>query len=279
MLTAVVGRVTVNGVRLFTRRVGLGPEVFVLHGGPGAHHDYLLPQYDQLAHDRRLTFYDQRGGGASSVSQGVPVGWSEHVADLEALRERWKRERVTLLGYSWGGLLALLYAAEHPTLVERLALVAPASITRAHQEEFERRFAQRMADPRLAAERAALQASGLKERDPDAYRKRAFELSVWGYFADPTKASDLTPFRVTERTRLEVWKSLGDYDLRAALRTVRVPALVIQGRDDPIPTASAEEIAAVLNAELVLLDGAGHALHVEAPDALFSRLDAFLPKL
>jgi len=279
MLTAVVGRVTVNGVRIFTRRVGLGPEVFVLHGGPGAHHDYLLPQYDQLARDRRLTFYDQRGGGASSVERDVPVGWREHVADLEALRQRWGHERLTLLGYSWGGLLALLYAAQHPTRVERLALVAPASITRERRDEFERRFAKRMADPRLAAERTALQASGLRERDPDAYWKRAFTLSVWGYFADPTKASELTPFRVTERTQREVWESLGDYDLRAALRAVRVPALVIQGREDPIPEASAEEIAAALEGELVMLDGAGHALHVEAPEALFSRLDAFLPKL
>ena len=279
MLTAVVGRVSVNGIRIFTRRVGLGPEVIVLHGGPGAHHDYLLPQYDELAHDRRLTYYDQRGGGASSVGREVPVGWREHVADLEALRQRWKHERLTLLGYSWGGLLALLYAAQHPTNVERLALVAPASITRPHRDAFERRFAERMADPRLTAARAALQASGLRERDPDAYWKRAFALSVWGYFADPEKASELTPFRVTDRTRVAVWESLGDYDLRAALARVRVPAIVIQGREDPLPKESAQEIAATLGAELVLIEGAGHALHVEAPEALFARLDAFLPKL
>jgi proline iminopeptidase len=279
MLTAIVGRVSLNGVNIFTRRVGLGPEVVVLHGGPGAHHDYMLPQYDRLANSRRLVYYDQRGGGASPVPRDVPVGWQEQVGDLEALRQRWGAERLTILGYSWGGLLALLYAAEHPTAVERLALVAPASITRAHRDVFERRFAERMADPRLATARDALQASGLRERDPEAYRRRAFGLSVWGYFADPTRAAELTPFRVTERTRLEVWHSLGDYDLRAALAAVRVPALVIQGREDPIPESSAEEIASAIGAELLLLDGVGHAVHVEAPDALFGRLDAFLPTL
>src|SRR6266571_4418819 len=41
--------VELNGVRIYTRRVGDGPPVVVLHGGPGAHHDYLLPQYDRLA--------------------------------------------------------------------------------------------------------------------------------------------------------------------------------------------------------------------------------------
>src|SRR2546426_164625 len=60
--------VELNGVRLYTRRVGHGRPVVVLHGGPGAHHDYLLPQYDHLAEGgRTLLYYDQRGGGRSPV--------------------------------------------------------------------------------------------------------------------------------------------------------------------------------------------------------------------
>ena len=50
--------VELNGVRIYTRRVGDGPPVVVLHGGPGAHHDYLLPQYDRLALGRTLLYYD-----------------------------------------------------------------------------------------------------------------------------------------------------------------------------------------------------------------------------
>src|SRR2546427_2466230 len=112
---AVAATVELDGVRLFTRRAGDGPPVVVLHGGPGAHHDYLLPQYDLLARGRTLLYYDQRGGGQSPVSRETPVGWREHVADLEALRRQWggALERLTLLGYSWGGLLALLYLLEH----------------------------------------------------------------------------------------------------------------------------------------------------------------------
>src|SRR2546429_4231894 len=115
-----------DGVRLFTRRAGDGPPVVVLHGGPGAHHDYLLPQYDLLARGRTLLYYDQRGGGRSPVGRDTPVGWREHVADLEALRRHWSIDRPTLLGYSWGGLLAVLYWLEHPEQVERLPLVSPA---------------------------------------------------------------------------------------------------------------------------------------------------------
>src|SRR5205807_16480 len=151
--------VDLNGVRIYTRRVGDGPPpVVVLHGGPGAHHDYLLPQYDRLAHGRALLFYDQRGGGRSPA-RDVPVGWQEHVADLEALRKHWAIDRLTLLGYSWGGLLAVLYALEHPDRVGRLALVAPAPLTARWREEFERRLSARLADPRIVRARAELSAS------------------------------------------------------------------------------------------------------------------------
>src|SRR3954471_23664427 len=116
----------VRGVQLFERRIGAGPPTVVLHGGPGAHHDYLLPGFDALAVGRELIYYDQRGGGRSPVARDVPVGWTEQVADLEALRERWSFHRLTLAGYSWGALLALLYALHHPERVERLALISPA---------------------------------------------------------------------------------------------------------------------------------------------------------
>src|SRR5262249_59302343 len=97
--------VPIREVSLLVRRVGRGHPVVVLHGGPGAHHEYLLPQFDALAGDRELIYYDQRGGGRSAVAREVPVGWVEQVADLEALRIHLGIERLTLAGYSWGGLL------------------------------------------------------------------------------------------------------------------------------------------------------------------------------
>src|SRR2546422_2930863 len=70
-----------------------------------------------------------------------------HVVDLEALRGHWGLDRLTVIGYSWGGLLALLYALEHPDRIARLALVSSAPVTAAWRDEFERRFAARMAQP------------------------------------------------------------------------------------------------------------------------------------
>jgi len=275
------GMVDVNGVHLFTRRVGAGLPVVVLHGGPGAHHDYLLPQYDLLARDRTLLYYDQRGGGRSPIPRETEAGWREHVADLDALRALWKIERVTLLGYSWGGLLAVLYALEHPARVARLALVCPAPPTAEWRQEFERRLAERNRDPRILRARAQLRESGAREADSEKYRRAAFALSVAGYFRDPERAHELTPFRITQRTQQAVWESLGTYDLRGRIRATfpvgkAPPTLVIAGTYDPMPLDAVRELGMLLGGTVVEL-ASGHAPHVEATAAFVEALDGFLP--
>jgi proline iminopeptidase len=271
------GMVAVRGVELFVRRVGQGSPAVVLHGGPGAHHDYLLPGFDALADGRELIYYDQRGGGRSPVARDVAVGWTEHVADLEALRTTWGLERLTLAGYSWGGLLALLYAVSHPGRVGRLALVSPAPAWRAAREQFEGAFARRNLDPAFQEARRQLRESGLRERDPAAFQQRIFELSVAPYFFDPERARELTPFRVTGRTQQEVWQSLGDFDLRPRLPELRgIPALVLHGKEDAIPIEAARTAAGLIGAEFHALPRCGHVPYVEAFEAFRTLVGGFL---
>jgi pimeloyl-ACP methyl ester carboxylesterase len=269
--------VSVNGVALFTREIGSGPTTVVLHGGPGAHHDYLLPHYDLLATRRSLLYYDQRGGGRSPVGRDVPVDWHAHVADLHALVTARGLAPVSLLGYSWGGLLALLYAIEHADAVTQLALVCPAPATAAARRRFETAFAERSRAPAIVRAREALQASDLRVRDPEAYRRRLFELSVTGYFHDPRKVRDLTPFRLTGRTQQAVWESLGEYDFLGALERLEVRALVLAGRHDPIPLDAPGEIAARLDGALWTFEASGHCPHVEEPERFTEVLGSWLP--
>src|SRR5687767_2971884 len=260
------------------------PRLLVLHGGPGAHHDYLLPQMLALAAKYELIFYDQRGGGQSKTEDRSPITWETHVADLALVAGELAGEPLSIVGYSWGGLLGLLYAVEAierrgeaGPIPARLVLIDPAPVTRPFRARFESNFSERQASASVLRLREELAQSGLRERDPEAFRQRAFELSVAGYFADPRRARDLTPFRVIGRVQQQVWESLGDFDLLQRVEQVDCPVLILHGRHDPIPLEASEALSRALpDARLVVLEHSGHVPYVEAPDALFSAIERFL---
>ena len=271
------------------------PRLLCLHGGPGASHDYMLPQMLELANEFRLIFYDQRGGGRSRSDDRTPITWQTHVRDLAALVRELSLEPLTLVGYSWGGLLALLYSiaaaggfrdegidftANAPAPAPaRMVLTCPAPATMALRAQFSAELARRQGASWIAEERAAIAASGLRERDPAAYARRIFELGVAGYFADPARAHELTPFRVVGRVQQSVWESLSGYDLTPKLPLIEAPTLVLHGAHDAIPLASSALIADALpRGELVVLDESAHVPYVEGKDAFFAAVRDFLQR-
>lgn len=258
------------------------PRLLVVHGGPGAHHDYLLPQMLHLAKRYNVIFYDQRGGGKSKSDEREHITWKTHVMDLHAIVREFGITSPSIVAYSFGGMLALLYSIEarkHGSMQSpsRLALIDTAPLRMEYRRQFEEEFLRRQNSMEVRRLREELAASGLRDSDPSEYRQRTFELAVAPYFADPAKARNLTPFRVTGRVQKSVWDSLGpDYDLLRDLKPMGFPAMFIHGRDDPIPTASSAEGARAMDAELVLLDECGHVPYVEQPSQLFGALDRFL---
>lgn len=236
---------------------------------------HLAKRYDVM-------FYDQRGGGRSKSDEREHVTWKTHVMDLHAIVREFGIASPSIIGYSFGGMLALLYALEarkHESMRKpsRLALIDTAPLRMEWRKKFESEFARRQNGMQIRRLREELAESDLREKDPAEYRQRTFELAVAPYFSDPRKARNLTPFRVTGRVQTSVWNSLGDnYDLLEDLRPLGFPTLVVHGRDDPIPVASSIEGASAMDAELVLLDDCGHVPYVEQPGQLFAALDRFL---
>jgi len=257
----------------------------VLHGGPGASHDYLLPQLlslSELGDGFDLVFYDQRGGGRSKTDDPAPITVATHVADFEAVTAELGVHGAGVVGYSWGALLAMHVVSEARArgavslLPPWMVLLSPAPFLPDDRAAFEAEFQRRQLSPAVAGLRAELQQSGLREQDLEAYRQRAFELSVAGYFAHPETSSNLTPFRVQGRVQQSTWDSVRGAELMAALPAVHVPTLVVHGDRDPIPVASARATAAALGAQFVELADCGHVPYVEQPVALRAALEVFI---
>jgi proline iminopeptidase len=281
------GMTTTTAVPLYWCRYGQAgaTPMVVLHGGPGAHHDYLLPQLLSLATlgaGFELVFYDQRGGGRSKTDDPNPITVETHVADFAAVATELGLAGAPIVGYSWGALLAMYVVvaaradASVVTVPPWLVLISPAPFMPADRSVFDAELQQRQRAPAVAGLRAELQASGLRERDPDAYRQRAFELSVAGYFAHPERSANLTPFRVTGRVQQSTWASVNADALSAALPGVRLPTLVVHGDRDPIPLESARATALALGASMVELKDCGHVPYVEQPEALFDAIKGFV---
>ena len=131
------GFTTLTPVPLYWVRYGdsAAPSLLVLHGGPGADHAYLLPQLLELTDRYQLVLYDQRGGGRSKTDDRTPITWQSHVADLDLVIGELAIEPASIVGYSWGGLLAMLFAIEATAgrtthTPSRLVLIDPAPVNR-----------------------------------------------------------------------------------------------------------------------------------------------------
>ncbi|MBW3569872.1 MAG: alpha/beta fold hydrolase [Gemmatimonadetes bacterium] len=276
-----------DGVRLYYRLAGSGRDtVVVLHGGPGVGHQVLAPDLEPLERQYTVLYYDQRGGGRSGLPDTTLLGMDRFVEDLEAVRRHFGMERVTLLAHSFGPLLAASYARSYPHRVERMVFVGAIGPRRADgaafaQAQAQQRDTARERRWRVIVERIRTGTPGdavdacrdYEEMMREAAAARGTPRSRGTSCEAPPEAVQYGYRHTSQRTP----RSLGDWDFTGALGHVRAPLLVITGDRDETPLAGHRAwAAAVPNGRLLVIPGAGHAPHVEAPGVFFPAVEAFL---
>ena len=207
-----------------------GPQVVLLHGGPGTP-GYMAPLARALADSYRIVEPFQRASG------GDPLTVDRHVEDMKALIDGHCRPRQpVLVGHSWGAMLALAYAAAHPDSSGPIVLVGCGTFDPAARARLEAVIAER-SHPRVQAELDRLERTIV---DPDA-RLCALGwalLPVYSYEADD---GDLAMESCDARAHEETWADMlrlqaeGAYP--AAFAAIRGPVLMLHGTDDPHPGA------------------------------------------
>jgi proline iminopeptidase len=289
------------GVRLHHFAVGQGRDVVVVHGGPA-----LPPREPWRAAlvgppQVRWHFYHQRGCGQSSRPFTAPppggtwqamqavesaLGLSQQLADLERIRHVLGRERLVLVGHSFGALIAALYAAEFPERVAALVLVAPAPLVRMPVEEGDLfSLVRERLPPALQREldahlEGAFDFRSLLQRDEAAVARTYADFGRFYARAtgapEPVLRDDLGGFLT-----LGLYLGLGRrHNWTEWLGRVRAPVLVLHGGGDLQPRAATEAFAAALpGARLVEIEGGGHFPYDSRPEAFAQAVNAFLAQV
>jgi proline iminopeptidase len=257
-----------------------GPEIpiIVVNGGPGLSHAYMMQNdlWRRVAAHRLVILYDQRGTGASKrVRPEAPQTMDAQVADLDALRNALSLDRVAVLGDSYGGMIAMAYAAARPEHVARLILsdsAAPSWKGMVHllpdvfpdrEEAGEAEAKKLAADPEAAAKaglvnhmRMMFYSDDLRDAYVAHMGDLGFEPKVGGAVQKATESLDLTP----------------------RLAGFKFPTLVITGRYDMnvAPLTAWRMAHAIPGARLEFFEKSGHLPAYEEPDKYIKVLESFL---
>lgn len=277
-----------NGYRVWCRRVGAGggTPLLVLHGGPGAGHDYLEP-LEKLAAVRPVVFYDQLGCGKSDQPDDRCLWRMERfVAELAEVRKALGLRKVHLFGQSSGGMLAIDYMLTQPQGVASLILADSCASMPQVQREVNRLKSQLPAETIEILDR--YEASG-DFHNPE-YRAA---VAVF-YKRHVCRLSSLPDclLRTTENLKdnpvyetmngpneLAITGNLKDWDRTGRLSEITIPALVLVGRHDELTPACSETLhRGIAGSQLVVFEDSSHIPHLEEPEKYIRAVSRFLSR-
>lgn len=274
---------TEDGIRLYFQTHGNGPQTVVIPNG-----FHLLDDFKPLAAGRMLIYYDFRNRGRSDPvidATKLKNGIHHDVDDLETLRGHFGIAKLDIIGHSYMGLLAILYAMKCPEHINRVAQIGPMGPFPIKQYPAHLSGA----DATLGEVFARL-AQLQKERtsyEPEEFCRKFWSVLRLIYVTDPANAEKINWGRCelpNERNFRKYWTeyifpALQNMKLMAEdFSKVTAPVLTIHGtKDRSAPYGGAREWAMLLpNAQLVSVENAGHAPWIEAPEEVFTSINIFL---
>ena len=283
-----------NGVVLHGETFGNpeNPTVILVHGGPGWDYRSLL-SVKALSNDYFVVSYDQRGTGLSPRVDDNELNFENYLVDLDALVERYSPARpVNLIGHSFGGMLVSSYVGRFPSKVAGVILAEPGPLTSeiAKHPNFRFRFGVMF----------ALHAAGswIESRfysGPDSHAKRDYFLGKFlgsyegkghpmaGYFCD-RQHPPAVHWRLGSSAMFRMRKTYpgGEdgqtFSLAGGLEAFEKEVLFVVGSCDVIlgEELQREQMKYFPNARMVVIDGVGHEMFAENPEASLTPVREYL---
>lgn len=290
------GYVNVSGLFIYYKALGSGPPLLILHGGPGASHDYFLPHLLPLASKNRLVFLDERGSGKSAKLEDPSLYTVDNmVEDAEAVRQALRLGKINLLGHSCGGVLAQAYAFKYQKNLSHLLLCSTFHSTQKLNDVFKTMKANM--DPELRGRIDKLEQAGLfghgkiyeKNRYPSEYMVAAWGEGYFPYLYQKRPDANFDPNQAGNMAwdvYREMWGSHGEFvvdgnltcvEYANRLPLIKVPTLITVGdHDECDPSLSKAMNALIPGSKLVVLPSSGHMTFVDQPVLFTAAVESFL---
>lgn len=290
------GFVDAHGVLIYYKSIGEGQPLVILHGGPGASHDYFLPYLLPLARENRLIFIDERGSGQSQKLEDPSKYTVENMAvDVEFIRQSLGLGKISLMGHSCGGVLAQAYALKYPENLSHLVLCSTFHST-SMMNEVLRKIKDKMS-PELLASIEKMEKNGLyghgkafeKNRYTAEYMTAAWGEGYFPYLYRNRPDANYDPVSngiMAWDVYREMWGSNGEYVIDGNLKSVEyadrlsaitVPTLITVGdHDECDPSISQEMNRKIAGSKLVIFPKSGHMTFVDQPDLFIKTINDFL---
>ena len=290
------GYVDANGVLIYYKAFGKGDPLFIVHGGPGASHDYFLPHLIPLARTNRLVFIDERGSGRSEKLDDVKQYTVENmVEDVEAVRQQLHLGKINLMGHSFGGVVAQAYALKYQQNLRHLILSSTFDSTKALNAFFVT-MKQRMPEE-LRNRIDAMEKAGLYGQGKDFHKNRYTEdymIAAWGegyfpylYRRNPDANFDPVGNGIMSWDLYrEMWGSHGEFvvdgnlvsvEYADRLPSIKVPTLLTVGdHDETDPSIVRSMHDLIPGSKLVVIPDAGHMNFVDQPVLYRKAIDDFV---
>ncbi|MDA3944913.1 MAG: proline iminopeptidase-family hydrolase [Bacteroidetes bacterium] len=282
------GMINVSGGQIWYRMSGIGKTgtpLIILHGGPGAAHNYLL-NLDTLSEHRPVIFYDQLGSGLSDRPSDTMLWNTDRFVDeLHTLVTSLKIDQFHLLGQSWGAYLAASYSLKYDNRIKSIVFSAPLlSATRWIEDQ---RFwiSQLPAATRDTIEKyEALGEYGAESYQQAMdlfYRRHLCRLDPWPDLLMQTfdnMGAEVYNY-MWGPSEFTVTGTLKEADLSEQLPQIDVPVLFTCGEFDEATPAAINHFAGLMkNAELQIFENASHMHHLEDPEKYLGLVREFLQK-
>ncbi len=291
-LTAREGTIPFKGYQTWYRIVGADEKpgklpLLLLHGGPGAAHDYLEPLAEIAGTGRRVIFYDQLGCSRSSIPESKPEMWTVdlYVEEVDAVRRALGLDRIHLLGQSWGGMLAMEYALTRPEGLASVTIASsPASMIQWVAE------ANRLREELPPEVQQAL----LRHEAAGAYDHPEYKTAMQvfydrhvcrivpnpDYVSRSFESIDRNPevyHTMNGPSEFHVVGTIKTWDIIPRLGEIAVPTLVTSGRyDEATPLIASTVHEGIPGSRWVLFEESSHMPHAEEPERYMQVLDEFL---